>query len=153
MSDDANFRFILGLKQENSMMLPLLHKIKNRTLNLTGYMLSPPLARALSQCFKKQDTILNRAIFDNNGLRDEEFGLILTGLAKLQDMKSLIYNNNELGLKAVEALVPIVSLKTLPYHLEELRIVNCKVTGLAMTKLLNAINEKSYLKKLALVNA
>ena len=68
-------------------------------------------------------------------------------------MKSLIYNHNEFGLKSVDNLIPIISIRTIPYHLEELRIVNCKIASLVMSKLLNAINEKSYLKRLALVNA
>ncbi len=49
-------------------------------MNLTSYKLSEGLAKAVGSSFKKQDNILNRVIFDSNGLKDDDFKNILNGL-------------------------------------------------------------------------
>jgi len=56
--------------------------------------------------------------------------------------------------KSIDALKPLFTLKNVPLHLEELRLVNCgKISSLATQRVLDAITEKSYIKKLSLVAA
>ena len=43
-------------------------------------------------------------------------------------------------------------LKKFPFHLEELRIENCKIEKEVTIQLIRILNEKSYIKKLALVD-
>lgn len=47
----------------------------------------------------------------------------------------------------------MINYKNIPYHLEELRLVNCRVSTAASQMLLDTLIEKNFLKKLALVNA
>jgi hypothetical protein len=86
-------------------------------------------------------------------MRDEDFAMILLGLHKLQDIKSIVYNKNDFGMKSAEHLKTILNFRYLPYHLEELRLVNCKTSAQAISSLLEALEERNYLKRLALVNA
>ena len=76
---------------------------------------------------------------------------IIDGLVTLKDFKSLIYRGNEMGLKSVEALKPLFS-KAFPNNLRELRIINCKIHCSVTEKLIQALNERSSLQRLALVN-
>jgi hypothetical protein len=66
-----------------------------------------------------------KLVLDTNGLKDEDFANILSGLTNLQEIKSLIYIRNDFGMKSASALSPIFSQKIVPYHLEELRLINC----------------------------
>ncbi len=54
-------------------MLPVLQKVKNKLLNLSGYGISPGLAKSIGQAIKKNDNFLSRIILENNGLKDEDF--------------------------------------------------------------------------------
>jgi len=54
--------------------------------------------------------------------------MILGGLAKLNDFKSIIYKMNGLNQKSIESLGPLLQ-KRLPHHLEELKIIDCKISG------------------------
>ena len=56
-------------------------------------------------------------LFDNCGIDDEEFSLILKGLDDLHHFKNIIYRNNEFGVASVTALKNILS-KTAPYNLD-----------------------------------
>jgi len=52
---------------------------------------------------------------------------VFAGLSLQEDVKSIIYVKNELGPLSLKFLDTIL-LKPIPYHLEELRIVNCKIS-------------------------
>ena len=57
-------------------------------------------------------------------------------------------------MKSLEALSPLLSLKGIPFHLEELRLVNCiKISSVITSNLLEALAKKSYVKRLSLVSA
>ena len=55
-------------RKEGEIVLPILQKIKKKTLNLTGYTISSTLARILGGTFTKSDRILSRLILDSNNL-------------------------------------------------------------------------------------
>ena len=90
---------------------------------------------------------------DSNNLQDRDFANILTGVEKLQDIKTLIYNRNVFGIASAEALRHIINEKSIPHHLEELRIINCKISSNAMAMLLDTLNRRNFIKRLSLVNA
>ena len=52
----------------------------------------------------------------------------------------------------MEMLKPILS-KSIPFHLEELRLINCRMSPKTTDDLVNALYDRCFLKKLALVNA
>ena len=71
---------------------------------------------------------------------------------KFKDFKSIIYRQNDLQEDSVESLRQLLS-KGIPYHLQELRISNCKLIPKVTTDLIDAIAEKSFLKQFELANA
>ena len=77
--------------------------------------------------------------------------MILEGLTKLNDFKSIIYKMNGINQKSIDNLQPLLA-KRLPNHLEELKIIDCKMSGSLIESLLNTLSKQSQLRKLALVN-
>jgi hypothetical protein len=54
-------------------VLPILHRIKNKSLNLSGYKLNPGLCKAMCIGFQSFQSLINRIQLDNNGMSDEDF--------------------------------------------------------------------------------
>ena len=132
--------------------MPLLRYIDNKTLCLLSYTLSIGHCNALSKACEFIDKLnVNKVIFDNCGIDDEEFATILRGLHKLTDFKKIIYRYNAFDELSMSALCPILH-RRFPNHLEELRIENCNISGEVMRELMSDINHKSYLRSLSLVN-
>ena len=121
-------------------------------LNLTNYGISGPAVRAFAASIRKKDTFLSRIALENNGMKDEDFADMLEGLSRLLDIKSIIYVKNEFLMKSVEQIEPILTFRNIPYHLEELRLLNCKISQNALTSLLNIFHNRNYLKRVGLVN-
>lgn len=96
---------------------------------------------------------MNRIILDNNGMGDREFSGVLEGLGRLHEVKSIIYNHNEFGMNSAIAMCPLIKSKMMPYHLEEIRLNNCKMGVKALSTVLDCLLEKNFIKKLGLVNA
>ena len=82
--------------------------------------------------------MINRVLFSNCGIDGDEFTDILNGLAKLDDVKSITYNQNILNLEAVQALDPILK-KRLPRNLEELKMIDVKASSAINDELINKI--------------
>ena len=129
-----------------------MQKIKNKMLNLTNYGISGAAAKAFASSIRKKDNFLSRIALENNGLHDEDFAALLEGLGRLHDIKSIVYVKNEFLMKSVEQIEPILTFRNIPYHLEELRLVNCKISSNALTALLNIFPSRNYIKRLGLVN-
>ena len=77
--------------------------------------------------------------------------MILEGLHTLKDFKSIIYKMNTLNAVGLAKLVPVFE-KRLPNHLEELKIIDCKINATLISQLMTSLLEKSQLRSLALVN-
>lgn len=134
------------------MVLPILDKIYKKTLCLNDYLLSDGNCRGLAAaCAILDPAVVNRVLFNNCGITDEQFAMILEGLVKLKDFKSIIYKLNTLNYLSLEKLVPIFQ-KRLPHHLEELKIIDCKINASQVCQLMKDLRTKSQLKSLALVN-
>lgn len=104
LQDDIRFKYLMSCQREQTLMLPLLHKLKKRTLNLAGYSLNGANVRALTWAFNYGDHIINRVILENNSIHDEDFAELLCGLQHLQEVKSIVYIRNELMIKSAEVL-------------------------------------------------
>ena len=74
--------------------MPLLDKVRGKTLCLTDYTLDIGHCKALAFACSLFDKSINRVLFDNCGIDDKEFSAILQGLDKLSDFKSIIYKRN-----------------------------------------------------------
>ena len=150
---DPRFHYLRECIGDQESVLPVLHYVHMKTLCLEGYTLSIGHAKALAKaCEQFSDSGINRIILDNCGVDDEEFSEILKGLQKLKDFKKIIYRYNVMKDESIEAIQPILHAK-IPNHLEELRIENCKLTGIDTQKILEILLEQSFLKKLAFVDA
>lgn len=134
------------------MALPVLDYVHQKTLCLQSYTLSIAQCNGLARAFEHFDKFINRVIFDNCGIDDEEFAAILSGIKKLKDFKKIIYRRNEFHVKSLAEFKGILSRK-IPNHLEEFRLENCKVEPSITEQLIDCLNEKCYIKNLALVNA
>ncbi|CDW89852.1 UNKNOWN [Stylonychia lemnae] len=149
---DSKMNFFRQCQQELVLALPILNKIRSKTLYLQGYMLNIGHCKALSVAFRFFDSLMTRLHLENNNIKDEQFKDMLEGLNYVTDLKSIIYKSNEFGSKSLKMLKPLIA-KSLPYHLEELRIINCKISSTTTDELLNCLYDRCFLRKLALVNA
>ena len=71
--------------------------------------------------------------------------MILEGLQKLKDFKSIIYKMNILNSHSIQTLNKIFE-KRLPNHLEELKIIDCKVNSTLISQLMNSLLARSQLR-------
>jgi len=79
-------------------VLPILDKIRGKTLFLQSYTLSKGQFRALAQACKHfNDQIVNRVYFENCGLDDTELSIVIEAFSQLHDFKSIIYKQNVFG--------------------------------------------------------
>lgn len=70
----------------------------------------------------------------------------------MKDFKSIIYKRNKLGPKSLATLPGLLN-KTVPFHLDELKLIDIKAKYNLVDELIKIIsNEHCYLGKLALVN-
>lgn len=69
----------------------------------------------------------------------DQFAEILKGLSKLSDVKSIIYVQNGINSKALDALVPLLERK-LPHHLQELRLIDIKSSASLMNDIITKIS-------------
>lgn len=69
----------------------------------------------------------------------------------MKDFKSIIYKQNIFGELSL-ALIPQLLQRRIPYHLEQLRIIDCKIQQSVSRRLVDHIVAGSHLYKLALVN-
>lgn len=90
--DDPKFQYFLSCTEDREVVLPVLQYVHNKTLCLQSYTLSIGHAKALARaCELFESEGINRVIFDNCGVDDEEFAQVLQGIAQLRDFKKIIY--------------------------------------------------------------
>ena len=63
-------------------------------------------------------------------------------MVKLRDFKSLIYKQNTINLHSLDVLKPVLA-KRLPHHLEEIKLIDCKVSPGMIAKLMDNLRELS----------
>ena len=150
--EDPKVKFFVECRKSLDLALPLLDRILGKTLCLKDYKLNSGLCKALALACSLFDHSVNRIFFDNCGIQDNEFAQILQGVSHHDDFKSIVYIRNGFGQQSLDALKPLFK-KKIPFHLNEVRIANCKISIGIYSQLLQTINQKSYLRSLALIQA
>ena len=92
--EDPYFQFLRACQLDGDLTLPLLSKVRRKTLVLQNYTLSIGHCNALAAACPLLPRSINRVFFENCGIDDSEFASILRGLAQLSDFKSIIYKRN-----------------------------------------------------------
>ena len=107
--------------------------------------------RGLAQACEVLDfRVVNRLLLNNCGISGDHFAEIIQGMSKLRDFKSLIYIKSAVNFASLAALKPVLE-KRLPFNLEELKLIDCKISAAQIFKLMEDLLESSQIKKLALV--
>lgn len=89
---------------------------------------------------------------NNCGITGESFGKILTSIEKnLTDFKSIIYKKNSFNKLSLSAISPLLK-REVPYHLEELKLIDIKISSDITNELFELLRIKSSINKLALVH-
>jgi len=133
-------QYYKNCQKEQALSLPLLSRIANKSLILQGYKLTDGICYGLGESIASQPKLLNTIVLDNNGLCDEDFSKIIKGMCKLDNLKSLVIKKNEISRLSFEAMIPILQRKK-PYHLEELRIISCKIRSSITHDLVETMSE------------
>lgn len=84
-------------------------------------------------------------------MNGDDFADILVGLQNLKDVKSIVYKQNGINKKAIEALEPLFKRK-IPHHLLELRLMDIKSSASLIDDVIFKFSTCSQISKLALVN-
>ena len=127
LGGDARKEYSSKCIAERDLVLPILDKIRGKTLFLQSYTLSKGHCLALAQACKHfNDQIVNRVHFDNCGLDDTELSIVIEALSQLHDFKSIVYKQNEFGPQALEQ-IPKLFNRPIPFHLQELKLIDCKI--------------------------
>lgn len=88
---DPKFQYLRTCQADLNLCLPILDKIIIKTLALYNYTLSEGHCKAFESACRFLDGKINRIIFDNCGIGDDEFESILNGLSKLNGFQSIVY--------------------------------------------------------------
>jgi hypothetical protein len=67
---DSKMNFFKICEQQLVPVLPILHRIKNKVLNLSGYNLNSGICKALQIALPLLETFITKISFNNNGLHD-----------------------------------------------------------------------------------
>ena len=101
--DDPKMQyFIQCVYADQELFLPVLEYVHAKTLCLYDYTLSIGHCNALAKAFGYFDDFVNRVIFDNCGIDDQEMAAIIRGCLKMRDFKKIIYRQNIFAEEALE---------------------------------------------------
>jgi len=65
LADDSKLKYYLACWQDHVPVLPIFQKISAKTLNLTGYSLSPDVSRVFAHSLEtRQNSLFNRLVLD-----------------------------------------------------------------------------------------
>lgn len=149
--DEPRYNYFMQCYEDSELVLPLLKYLTRKTLCLRSYTLSIGHAKALARACSHLNEGLVRLILDNCGVDDDEFSTILGGIRRLKDFKRITYARNNLGDESL-AIIQSVLKRTIPNHLEELRLASVRMSDRITTRLLAALADGCYLKKFGLRN-
>lgn len=124
-----------------------------KTLCLQNYLLSEGHCRGLAEACEHLDhKVVNRMLFNNCSISGDLMAVILEGIIKLRDFKALTYKLNALNALSIEKMEPLLK-RAVPNHLQELQLIDVKMSPTTIELLMDSIIEFSRIRKFALVNA
>jgi len=101
--------------------------------------------------FKVLPQCITKLSLTQNGLKDPQLATLLSSCCNdLKSMKSIVIKHNEVQIKSQNSLNALLD-RPFPNHLEELRLVSCKISPLITSSFVNQLAIKCTLRKLALV--
>lgn len=118
---------------------------------MQNYFLSQGNIKGLAKSCEVLDCkIVNRIFLSNCGITGDLLAQIIDGMVKLRDFKSLIYKQNSINQRSLDSLMPVF-MRRIPHHMEELKLIDCKVSPTLIIKLMDTLLEQSLIKRIALV--
>ena len=112
--------------------------------------MSPGQARGLRMACTLNNEILTKALIDNCGVGESELEDIMAGFAELDVLRSLVIRRSVIGTGFLAYLAQ-TTLKIFPNNLAVLKIERCQISREATLALVQTLQEKSYIRTLALV--
>ncbi|CDW84855.1 UNKNOWN [Stylonychia lemnae] len=101
----AEFDYNSSCKDENQLPLPILKKVQKKILYLDNYHMNTSLAKALQLSIAYLVPYkINRIYLINNGMSDQDYALILSGLKNTKNIKEIGYFQNNFGGHSIYAL-------------------------------------------------
>ena len=79
-ASDPKFQYFMKIKEQMSLALPLLAKVVNKQLSLHNYTLGLEHCIAFAETCKHNYEFMSKLVLNNNGITDESFAHLLTGL-------------------------------------------------------------------------
>jgi Ran GTPase-activating protein (RanGAP) involved in mRNA processing and transport len=112
-------------------------------LNLLGYRLNEGICKALRIYLENFPNALTKINLDNNGMNQGGvLSSLLQGVQAQDDFKQIIIMRNTVDETSTDIIVNILQ-RGFPNCLEELRIINCKISSVSTHKILSSIHEGS----------
>lgn len=109
--------YLKAVIKNQHLVLPLLDKVRGKTLCLQSYALSKAHCLALAEATKVFDIAkINRIWLENCGVDDEEFAQIIQACSHLTDFKSLVYVQNQVGELSMKEIPKLLD-RAFPFHL------------------------------------
>ena len=122
---DEREQFVEACIKAKVVPLPMLGKLRNGVLALENYKLNRGLCEALGSTVLRTTRGIRKLVLHNNGITDGELRQILEGLRENRDLRNLSLAHNELGPKATELLIHLLTREE-PLQLTELKIQKLK---------------------------
>ena len=104
---------------------------------------------SLGHAFKYMEHPIKEICFSNNNMTDEAFAKVINifqETAKLNyDIQKITYaNNNDLGVKTLQALNDLIKDKFESYPITHITLVNCKLRASAIQPLMQTLQSEKY---------
>lgn len=113
----------------------MLSKLSNGVLTLDNYKLNRGLCEALGSTVLKTTRGIQKLVLHNNGMSDIELRQIMEGLRDNRDLRNLELAQNELGPKATELLIHLLTREE-PLQLTHLKLQKLKGSPLFLNRTL-----------------
>lgn len=112
------------------------------------------MCKSLKSYLEHFKNALLKLALDNNGMNQGDvLTQLLLGVQAQEDFKQLVISRNSVDEASTEIINQILK-RQFPRGLEELRIINCKISPASTQKILTTIDEgSSMLRKLSLAGA
>lgn len=148
---EPKLNYFLKCNTECVTALPTISKIQGRALNLMGYGLNEGVCKAMRLYLENFRSAINRISLDNNGACN--LSELFEGVRAQEDFKQIVILRNTVDERTTAIITEILQ-RSFPKALEELRIINCKISPVSTFKILSTINDgRSSLRKLSLAGA
>lgn len=98
--------------------------------------------QAFCKTFDFNKEFVNSFLFKNCGISDMHNEILLNSVEKLEQVKSLVYKQEEFGNRSVQAIRPLLQ-RTKPHNLQVLRLIDCKIQPRVTRELISMLRESN----------